>query len=898
MRREPITPQGVAARIVLLVAVILLSWLALLMGQQFTVAEAGRPSPQTFVAEEDFTIEDVEETERLRQAARDSVAPVYRHDDAVDRVVVEEIRTLFNNVRQATELANAVPLPVVTTTTTTPPATLPETTTTLAATTVVEAAEEETEPAVSEEETEETEETDGGPDEEETEPASPAEPSRTSGISGRIIVDANLDVVFTEGIEEGLGDVRIVAYDSTGVQFVTNTSPAGAFSITGMAAGPATILIDTATVHERLTTTTDQLLQLLELEEGLTTTLDPVPMWIQIPPRQTRVEVLQSGRHLLSDNTISILVSLAEGDVLREILGKQSWLSLVEQETAQLAGQALNQNGGISNEELADVRQDYRQRTVFLQLPDSDPDLWRAVSGVVTEVATALLQANKTVDDVEMGRLQEEAAAEVEPAVVEYRAGTIIVEEGEIITEEDTRILDEAGLAGFGLATAPGYIALLVVVVLVVGLLGLYIQRFRPLVWGSFRRFSLVGLLLVLATFAARGPALLIDTNPAVGFLIPAAAFGLMSAILFDARIAVLFTVATGSMTAVATLDPAYTLFAILSTLTPVLFVSAISSRGALRMAVLYMVGGLAVLAWGIGWFFQVDASLWVILLFGALNGFVSGLVGSALLSFLEIAFDLTTSLRLLDLTDRNHPALRLLEEKALGTFNHSLMVGTLADRAARNIDANPLLARAAAYYHDLGKTNNPHYFIENQFDARNPHDYLSPEQSAEVIRQHVRDGVGLARKFRIPSDVSRAVLTHHGDAVMRFFHNKAVERYGAEAVNVEDYRHIGYKPESKEMAIVMIADSVEGACRAVFQQEEATEEKIADLVGRVVGEKQSDGQLSRSDLTLGDLTAIKEAMVEALVGYYHQRIAYPNFPDASGEAPQAGFPADGPAGM
>ena len=412
------------------------------------------------------------------------------------------------------------------------------------------------------------------------------------------------------------------------------------------------------------------------------------------------------------------------------------------------------------------------------------------------------------------------------------------------------------------------------------GLLALYVYRFQPSVWTSMRRIALLGLLIALSALAARGAAVFVEFNPAIGYMVPAAAFGLMTAILFDARTAVLMAVAVASMTAIATTDPGYTLFAALSTLAPVPFVSAISARRDLRRAAIYIVTISATLAAVIAWFFHEDMPVYEAAAFALANGAVSWLIGSSLLSVLEIMFDITTSLRLLDLTDRNHPALRLLEEKAIGSFNHSLMVGTLADRAARAVDANPLLARAAAYYHDLGKTENPQFFIENQFGIQNPHDRMAPERSAEVIRRHVVDGISLARKFRIPGDVAKAVITHHGDGVMHFFYNKAQERYGADAVDIEDYRHTGRKPVEKEMAIVMMADSVEGACRAVFQTEEPSPERIEQLVERVVGEKLTDGQLSTSHLTLGDLTEAKAAMVDALIGHYHQRIPYPNFPN------------------
>jgi hypothetical protein len=251
----------------------------------------------------------------------------------------------------------------------------------------------------------------------------------------------------------------------------------------------------------------------------------------------------------------------------------------------------------------------------------------------------------------------------------------------------------------------------------------------------------------------------------------------------------------------------------------------------------------------------------------------------------LSSAFGITTTQTLLDLTDRNHPALRRVEDMAPGTFNHSVLVGNLADRAARAIGANPLLARAMAYYHDLGKTVQPKYFVENQFGVTNPHDRLPPEESAAIIRSHVSEGLRLAREYRIPPDVAQGILTHHGTSLMRYFSHKAEEAYG-ERMEIRDYRHRGRKPRTKEMVILMLADATEAATRALVQHEDPTSESIRRLVEAIIAEKVEDGQLEESAVTFGELTRIKEAFVDALIGYYHTRIPYPGFPAARSTQP------------
>ncbi|MGH8928020.1 MAG: HDIG domain-containing metalloprotein, partial [Acidimicrobiia bacterium] len=375
----------------------------------------------------------------------------------------------------------------------------------------------------------------------------------------------------------------------------------------------------------------------------------------------------------------------------------------------------------------------------------------------------------------------------------------------------------------------------------------------------------------------------------AAWYVLPGVVFGLMAAVLFDSRIAAVMALVIAVLAATGTRDPGVATYGLLSAMVPVGFVSSLSSRGSYRKAVLASAAAAAGIAAAVSWFFHInpDQESWMTVAASigeaaalALGvSLLTALLGLAALQFFEAAFDITTSLRLLELTDRNHEALVLIQEKAFGTFNHSLMVGTLADAAARAVGANPLLARAAAYYHDLGKTQNPTYFIENQFGAQNPHDDLEPRQSVEMIRRHVTDGVDLARKYKIPTQVAEGIVTHHGDGIMRFFFEKARRIHGDEGLDPNDFRHVGHKPRTAEMAIVMLADSLEAACRAVFQDEEPTAEAIEKVVSRVVDEKVNDGQLSESALTLGQLTRARRAFLEALVGHYHQRIAYPNFP-------------------
>ena len=850
-------PRAPWLRPLILLATSLLAFSAMLIGQQFETVSVvvGEPSPETFVADSELVVPDQAATTDLRLAAVEAVEPIFQRDSGVDTLVFEDIQALFDSVRAGTVVIDALPLPEVTTTTVAEQGEESEATTSTVA------------PTEGDDATTTTVVTTTTPD---------PDIVRTSALSGSLYIDTDLDGVFTAGVDHGLSAVRLIAYDSSGFESETLTSAEGTYTISGLASGETTLLIDTSTVPDRLTLDTDLLLRIVDLQEDAETTIEALPMTIVIVPTESQELKIELSGRLLSPTTVSVLVEIASEDVLREILGKESWLASVESTTGNRAAEALSNNGGIAADELDEAKKAVATSSAFLPLQDAPPELLQPLSRVVTEIAAEFLQANKTVDEAATQAAKTSASAAVEDVMVTIAAGTPIVTQGTEITQFHRDALELAGLLT---RAAPRYLALAAVVTLVVLMLSFYLGRFRPIVWNSMRKMALFGMLLALAALAARFIGVFSVDDPARGYLLPAAAFGLMAAILFDARIAVLMSMAVGSMTAIATLDPGLTLFATLATLAPVPFVSSISARRELRVAVFYMILILGALAGGVSWFFIDGQTAQTAVLYGALNGLLSGLIGSALLSFFEIIFDVTTSLRLLDLTDRNHPGLRLLEDKAIGTFNHSLMVGTLADQAARAVDANALLARAAAYYHDLGKTENPQFFIENQFGIQNPHDRMPPEESANVIRQHVIDGRRLARQFRIPADIAEGVETHHGDGIMHFFYGKAVERYGEEQVDIEDYRHVGRKPTTKEMAIIMMADSVEGACRAIFQVEEPSPERIAEVVERVVGEKVVDGQLSECSLTLGDLTKAKAAMVDALIGYYHQRIPYPNFP-------------------
>jgi putative nucleotidyltransferase with HDIG domain len=273
------------------------------------------------------------------------------------------------------------------------------------------------------------------------------------------------------------------------------------------------------------------------------------------------------------------------------------------------------------------------------------------------------------------------------------------------------------------------------------------------------------------------------------------------------------------------------------------------------------------------------------------------GLVNGALAASLTLAvffvvgniFDITTSLKLLELSQPSHPLLRQLLLKAPGTYHHTLMIANLAEEAAERIGANALLTRVGAFYHDIGKIRRPHYFTENQMSGPNPHDTLGAGTSAEILRGHVTKGLELAKQYRLPSRVRAFISEHHGDGFISFMYQKAIEEAGGDAskVDARHFRYIGPKPQSKETALVMLADTAEAISKS---KQPGSVEELEALVDKAIKLRMDQGQLEDCDLTLRDLQVIRQSFVDTLKGLYHTRVEYPEAkPAAPHRADQAG---------
>lgn len=625
-------------------------------------------------------------------------------------------------------------------------------------------------------------------------------------------------------------------------------------------------------LHDQLRPPTEVVVPPVEPSDPTASTLPPttLPPPISTLPTAAQIEALLIPRYaVISPVHRQGLIELALDDLDRVKAGEAPLLPQLEAETIALAVGLLEK--GIADE--VAVGGELLTNPPIMALPTDYPSR-TFMEESAADVVARLLRANVVPDQPATEQAIKAARDAVATEFHTYVAGENIVGRNQKVSgvqAEAIRILLE------GVTTNPRPAPSLALVGAVTLLASAFLRRSRPLHWSNPKRVLLFGLLIVTAgTLARVSVSVTAERDLVLGYLVPIGAVGHLGGLLFDTRLALMLALPAATFTGLVTEDLGLAIFAGLATAAPLAFFSRTTSRRGLYLGAGYAAVATGVLAAAVAWFFQGGSQVLAAGGYGLVGGGLAGLIGLGAIPYLDNLFEVTTSLTLLDLTDRNHPALRLLEEKAPGTYNHSIFVGTLASRAARSIGADALLAEAAAYYHDLGKTENPLMFIENQLGL-NPHSSLVAEDSAQVVRDHVGDGLRLARTYRIPLEVAEGIRQHHGTSLMRFFYHQALDE--GRPVEAERFRHTGVKPQRREMAILMLADSTEAAARSLAISEAPSPEGLLKTVEQVVREKVEDGQLNESSLTFGELGVVQRVLSEALVSHYHPRVVYPNFP-------------------
>ncbi len=488
-------------------------------------------------------------------------------------------------------------------------------------------------------------------------------------------------------------------------------------------------------------------------------------------------------------------------------------------------------------------------------------------------VLNSALKANLILDTDAIKLAKQKKEDEVEDIII--KKNQKIVDEGEIITSEIYNKLNAMNLINTENATKTilPVLSSIIVVLLIFGSVFLFFYSSNKK-WHSLKKNEMMMLFTIYVAMV-----LLLRVMSEVPYftLIPLVIFPMLISLLISRRVALLlncFVSIIGCF--VFNGDVEFLLYFLLTGEFAALITRYAEKRKyvfpvAVCVAAINFVSMIAV-----GLFFEKGYSQG--LLFSSVYGAVIGLVTVILvigsLPFWEATFEANTSLRLLELTNPNNELLRRLMIEAPGTYHHSLIVANLAETAAYEIDANVALARVGAYYHDIGKLKYPLYFSENQA-GENPHDQMEPYSSTQIITAHTTAGVQMAKEKGLPKVIINIIQEHHGTSLVKFFYYKALKQYGADEVKEIEYRYSGPIPQSREAAIVMIADTVEAAVRSMLGQGKTLNE-VEDFIKTLIKDKLDDGQLDQSGLAISDLETIRKSFIEVFKGMYHNRVAYP----------------------
>ena len=586
--------------------------------------------------------------------------------------------------------------------------------------------------------------------------------------------------------------------------------------------------------------------------------------------RVVRADANAPREHLINNLRVVDVVPISEelGSTLLDM--SDSDFESAETESLRIVAQIMRRE--VRGDDLSNIDEQVVQAAPFFSASQADQET--VVFGIVPQ----LIQPNVLFDQAATDAARDFARDETPFSFQSVQKDQIIIRNGQIVTELHLEMLTELGLMQpernwWGVARN-GLISLLMVM-----LLGLYFYRFsKP----HFRRRRYLFLLTVLVLGAIGSAEFLLGQDALLRYVYPSAAFTMLLAAVYDTRFSIFITLLIGSIVGYAaggSLEIAF--YTIIGSV-----IAILSLRGAERINDFFRAGMLAAggnfavillfnFADNIVW-----VELWQLLGYAIVSGGLSAML--TILGFFLIGslFGITTVLQIQDLSRFDQPLMQELLRRAPGTYHHSIMVANLAERAAEQVGANSVLVRVGAFYHDIGKMAQAPFFTENQ-DGHNPHDEMSPYDSADVIIGHVTNGLDLARKNGLPERLQDFIAEHHGDQVLKYFYKKAGDLAGAtegtadgavEIVDPERFRYPGPAPRTRETGIVMMADTVEAASKAVQPNNVAAIEKLVYSVtdGLIAGH-----QLDDSGLTMGDIRKIRESFMQTLQGRFHSRVKY-----------------------
>jgi len=490
---------------------------------------------------------------------------------------------------------------------------------------------------------------------------------------------------------------------------------------------------------------------------------------------------------------------------------------------------------------------------------------------IASEIATSLLLPSLFLNEEGTEKRRQEAIASVDDIIRTIQKGQIIIRKGEVVTSEDITILNALGLKNpkINFSNILGIIMITAICLLLVFI---YLSNFYSDIYENVNKLILLGIISIFIILLAK------IASQVSGYLIPIASASMLIAISLNPNIAILLTVILSLLIGfIPGGGLNYILVSVISGIVAIYSIRKATQRSRLTRAGLIIAGVniFTISALGLinndGYYLILQNNLW-----GVLNGFLAVILTIGILPFLESYFDITTSFKLMELSNPNQPLLKKMILEAPGTYHHSIVVGNLSETAAEEIGGNALLARVGAIYHDIGKIKRPYFFTENQEAYKNIHDEMEPSLSALVIASHVKEGIELAKKNKLPKDIIDIIAQHHGTNLITYFFHRALKENGSanDVVAEENYRYSGPKPQTKEAGIILLADSLEAATRSLTNP---TATRIKTLVKEIIQKNLENGQLEECDLTLKDLDKIGDSFSRILTGMFHSRVEYPD---------------------
>lgn len=526
----------------------------------------------------------------------------------------------------------------------------------------------------------------------------------------------------------------------------------------------------------------------------------------------------------------------------------------------------LYDNNNIEQNKPEDIKK--AQESILLKI-NSSKELTQPIKELAINFSFQEVKPNYFYDEEKTNQLKEEAAKKVTPYMI--KKDQTVIEEGKPVSEYDIELLKSAGLYNYG-SRFDWYIYInLGIMVLVIMLLQwYYLYKYHKSIFKDCSKLLLINILCCVSLILAR------TLNIVSPFLIPLACIPMASTLLLDNKISItISTINCIFISAAVSFNTEIVLLAVVDAVVGAILLEKMQQRNDILYSTIYIAVINAAITISVGFLLSNNTvDIFKNTAYSFSSGILSGVLTIGLLPFFESTFDIVTTIKLLELSNPNHPLLKKLLIEAPGTYHHSVLVGNLAEMAAEVVDANPVIARVSAYYHDIGKIKRPYFFKENQLGNDNPHSKITPNLSTLIITSHVKDGLELAREYKIPKLIQDIIEQHHGTSLVKYFYITMKNSSDKpEEVNEEDFRYQGPKPETKEAGIIMLADSVEASVRSIS---DPTRGKIEEMVNTIIKSRLNEGQLDNCDLTFKDLDKIRGAFLKVLSGIYHQRIEYP----------------------